>query len=178
MHRRTVRVALSSAVPTPRKVPVRVAPKLEAAKLLLDGMLVEDLTASRKQQHTARRELAPSAPPARLSRDPPSIPNVSSDVQEAFPSMAYRHRQESCPNRRPLPHAARSKGSCRSSCELSSLTPVRPTTSHSVRFQRPSRGRRTNCSSKYGRSHSIRERSPPLTMPKSLGTSLAGTALE
>ncbi len=39
-------------------VPVRVAPKLEAAEPLIDAMLVEDLTAWRKQQHTARRVLA------------------------------------------------------------------------------------------------------------------------
>jgi len=58
VHRRTVRAALASAVPAPRKVPVRVAPKLEAAKSLIDAMLVEDLTAWRKQQHTARRVLA------------------------------------------------------------------------------------------------------------------------
>lgn len=58
VHRRTVRAALASAVPAPRKVPVRVAPKLEPAKPLIDAMLVEDLTAWRKQQHTARRVLA------------------------------------------------------------------------------------------------------------------------
>jgi len=58
VHRRTVRAALASAVPEPRKVPVRVAPKLEAAKPLIDAMLVADLTAWRKQQHTARRVLA------------------------------------------------------------------------------------------------------------------------
>ncbi len=58
VHRRTVRAALASAVPAARKVPVRVAPKLEVAKLLIDAMLVEDLTAWRKQQHTARRVLA------------------------------------------------------------------------------------------------------------------------
>ncbi len=58
VHRRTVRAALASAVPAPRKVPVRVAPKREAAKPLIDAMLVEDLTAWRKQQHTARRVLA------------------------------------------------------------------------------------------------------------------------
>jgi len=45
VHRRTVRAALASAVPEPRKVPVRVAPKLEAARLLIDAMLIEDLTA-------------------------------------------------------------------------------------------------------------------------------------
>jgi len=49
VHRRTVRAALASAVPAPRKVPVRVAPKLEAAKPLIDAMLEQDLTAWRKQ---------------------------------------------------------------------------------------------------------------------------------
>jgi len=58
VHRRTVRAALASALPAPRKVPVRVAPKLEAAKPLIDAMLEQDLTAWRKQQHTARRVLA------------------------------------------------------------------------------------------------------------------------
>ena len=42
VHRRTVRAALASAVRAPRKVPVRVAPELEAAKPLIDAMLVED----------------------------------------------------------------------------------------------------------------------------------------
>jgi len=45
VHRRAVAAALASAVPAPRKVPVRVAPKLEAARLLIDAMLIEDLTA-------------------------------------------------------------------------------------------------------------------------------------
>jgi len=58
VHRWTVRAALASALPAPRKVPVRVAPKLEAAKPLIDAMLEQDLTAWRKQQHTARRVLA------------------------------------------------------------------------------------------------------------------------
>lgn len=58
VHRRTVRAALASAVPAPRKVPARVAPKFEAAKPLIEAMLVEDLTAWRKQQNTARRVLA------------------------------------------------------------------------------------------------------------------------
>ncbi len=58
VHRRTVRAALESAMTAARKVPVRVAPKLEPAKPLIDAMLVEDLTAWRKQQHTARRVLA------------------------------------------------------------------------------------------------------------------------
>jgi transposase len=58
VHRRTVRQALENAVPPERKTPVRVAPKLEPAKRLIDAMLTEDLTAPRKQRHTARRVLA------------------------------------------------------------------------------------------------------------------------
>jgi transposase len=58
VHRRTVREALANAVPPPRKTPVRVAPKLEPAKGLIDAMLLLDLTAPRKQRHTARRVLA------------------------------------------------------------------------------------------------------------------------
>ena len=58
VHRRTVREALANAVPPPRKSPVRVAPKLDPAKCLIDAMLMLDLTAPRKQRHTARRVLA------------------------------------------------------------------------------------------------------------------------
>ena len=58
VHRRTVRQALTNAVPPERKTPVRVAPKLEPAKRLIDAMLTEDLSAPRKQRHTARRVLA------------------------------------------------------------------------------------------------------------------------
>lgn len=58
VHRRTVRAALASAVPPPRKARVFVAPKLGPAKPLIDAMLVVDLTAPRKQRHTARKVLA------------------------------------------------------------------------------------------------------------------------
>lgn len=58
VHRRTVRQALKNAVPPQRKTPARVAPKLDPAKALIDAMLIEDLTAPRKQRHTARRVLA------------------------------------------------------------------------------------------------------------------------
>lgn len=54
-HRRTVREALASAVPAPRKPVVRASPILEPWKPIIDGWLVADRDAPRKQRHTARR---------------------------------------------------------------------------------------------------------------------------
>lgn len=54
--RGTVRQALESAVPPPRKRPQgRPAPKLGEYRELIDGWLTADLLAPRKQRHTARR---------------------------------------------------------------------------------------------------------------------------
>ena len=58
VHRRTVRQALASAEPPPRKTPVRTAPRLDPYKPAIDQMLLYDLTAPRKQRHTATRILA------------------------------------------------------------------------------------------------------------------------
>ena len=55
VHRRTVRAALGDAVPAVRKAPARAAPVLEPHVATIRGWLVEDLTAPRKQRHTARR---------------------------------------------------------------------------------------------------------------------------
>lgn len=55
VHRRTVRQALASAFPPPRKPAARSSPKLDPFKALVDGWLREDLDAPRKQRHTARR---------------------------------------------------------------------------------------------------------------------------
>ncbi|EID14775.1 IstA2 [Mycolicibacterium phlei RIVM601174] len=49
---------MASAVPPARKVPVRVAPRLEPFKVAIDEMLRSDLEAPKKQRHTARRVLA------------------------------------------------------------------------------------------------------------------------
>ena len=57
-HRRTVRQALESAMPLPRRTPRRVAPRLEPFKAAIDDMLRGDLEAPKKQRHTARRILA------------------------------------------------------------------------------------------------------------------------
>ena len=58
VHRRTVRHALASAEPAPRKAPTRSAPRLDPFKDAIDGMLRADLDAPRKQRHTATRILA------------------------------------------------------------------------------------------------------------------------
>src|SRR2546425_4430940 len=55
VHRRDVRAALASAVPSPRKVAVRAAPKMDVWKPIVDGWLAADRGAPRKQRHTARR---------------------------------------------------------------------------------------------------------------------------
>jgi transposase len=56
VHRRTVRQALESAVPPPRKRPEgRPAPALGPFRALIDEWLEADRTAPRKQRHTARR---------------------------------------------------------------------------------------------------------------------------
>lgn len=55
VHRRTVRQALDSPFPPPRKPRSFAAPKLDPAKPLIDAMLVADLDAPRKQRHTAKR---------------------------------------------------------------------------------------------------------------------------
>lgn len=58
VHRRTVRQALVSAVPPPRRKRVFRAPVLDPVKPLIDAMLRSDLDAPKEQRHTARRVLA------------------------------------------------------------------------------------------------------------------------
>src|SRR5579875_174505 len=56
VHRRTVRQALASAVPPPRKTyPPRPRPAIDPWATVIDGWLLEDQDAPRKQRHTARR---------------------------------------------------------------------------------------------------------------------------
>lgn len=55
VHRRTVRQALSSPIPPPRKEVERDRPVLGAWTAMIDGWLFDDRNAPRKQRHTARR---------------------------------------------------------------------------------------------------------------------------
>ena len=55
VHRRTVRQALASALPPPRSRPRRTAPVMGPWTPLIRAWLTEDLSAPRKQRHTARR---------------------------------------------------------------------------------------------------------------------------
>jgi transposase len=56
VHRRTVRQALASAVPPPRKTyPPRPRPAIAPWAAVIDGWLVADQSAPPKQRHTARR---------------------------------------------------------------------------------------------------------------------------
>jgi transposase len=55
VHRRTVRQALDSAVPPPRKVPERVSPVMGPYEPIIREWLVADKDVHRKQRHTAHR---------------------------------------------------------------------------------------------------------------------------
>lgn len=56
VHRRTVRQALADAVPPPRKsYPARSRPAIDPWVEVIDGWLLADQDAPRKQRHTARR---------------------------------------------------------------------------------------------------------------------------
>ncbi|HEU0041666.1 MAG TPA: hypothetical protein VFQ15_04885 [Jiangellaceae bacterium] len=55
VHRRSVRQALADPTPSPRTVPVRVAPVLGEHVARVRAWLVADQQVPRKQRHTARR---------------------------------------------------------------------------------------------------------------------------
>jgi transposase len=55
VHRRTVRQALASAVPPPRKSYPRSSPAIGPWAGIIDEILISDREAPRKQRHTARR---------------------------------------------------------------------------------------------------------------------------
>ena len=56
VHRRTVRQALASAVPPPRRpYQSRPRPAIDPYAAIIDGWLIADQQVPRKQRHTARR---------------------------------------------------------------------------------------------------------------------------
>jgi hypothetical protein len=56
VHRRTVRQALTSAIPPPRKAyPRRPRPAIDPYVEIIDDWLLADRDVPRKQRHTARR---------------------------------------------------------------------------------------------------------------------------
>ena len=56
VHRRAVRQALASPVPSPKRAPVsRPAPRLGPFRAVIDEWLEADRVAPRKQRHTAKR---------------------------------------------------------------------------------------------------------------------------
>jgi lambda repressor-like predicted transcriptional regulator len=55
VHRRTVREALASAIPPPRRAVARAAPAIDPHRATIRSWLTRDLDAPRKQRHTARR---------------------------------------------------------------------------------------------------------------------------
>ncbi|WP_412519857.1 hypothetical protein K8Z49_17810 [Actinomadura madurae] len=59
VHRRTVREALASAFPAPRKKPPPRSSRLDPFKPVIDQILWTDLDAPRKQRHTGAAHLQP-----------------------------------------------------------------------------------------------------------------------
>jgi transposase len=55
VHRRTVREAMASAIPPPRKTAARKKPRIDLVKDFIDAILAADEKVHRKQRHTARR---------------------------------------------------------------------------------------------------------------------------
>ena len=76
VHRREVRKALASAMPSDRKIPERERPKLAAAIPFIDGILESDRKAPRKQRHTAHRIWT------RLRREMPEVEAGESTVRQ------------------------------------------------------------------------------------------------
>jgi transposase len=75
VHRRLVREALGSAVPTAQPVPPRPRPRLEPVAPFIEAILDADRRAPRKQRHTAHRIYQ------RIRRELPDCPIAESTVR-------------------------------------------------------------------------------------------------
>lgn len=84
VHRRTVKQALLSPLPPVKGAPVsRPAPKLGAYREVIDGWLLADQSAPRKQRHTAKRIWHASSMSSELMSRSPRFSN-------ARPSRCHR----------------------------------------------------------------------------------------
>lgn len=98
-HRRMVHLALASPVPPPRKVQTRAAPVMGQWASIVDGWLTADLTAPRKQRHTARRvwERLVDEHQARVAES-----TVREYVREAKARLGYATVEVTVPQDHPL----------------------------------------------------------------------------
>jgi hypothetical protein len=108
VHRRTVRQALASPTPPPRKQRTFQTPRLDAAKPLIDAMLRQDLDAPRKQRQTARRVLARLVDEHQLVevcyssvRDYVAKRRPEAAAEAAGPPSAASSRRRTCPVPKP-----------------------------------------------------------------------------
>src|SRR5580700_3390772 len=115
VRRRTVRQALASAVPPPRKsYPQRPRPTIDAYATVIDGWLLADRLVPHKQRHTARRvwqrlvadhgatvsEVTVSRYVARRRAHPPRLPRRAAVSRDRRPDRPPPHPPQ---HRSPVP---------------------------------------------------------------------------
>jgi transposase len=104
VHRRMVRQAIASALPSVRRYPARIKPKLGAVATFIDQVLDEDRRAPRKQRHTARRiyrRILTEFPDARVAES-----TVRNHVRDRKRAMGLVQRETFVPQSYTLGHEA------------------------------------------------------------------------